>query len=194
MENVTNASGGHENVSDNSQGDNVAYETYRKVLSEKKKRDEELLSLRDQLKTYEQQKAETEGRKDDVISSLRKELDEYKSKLTNVQKTYAFTTIEQQIRQKAIESGCKKPDHLLRLLSNEDLGSIDVSDDFRVNSDDLTRVIDKSKKEFDYLFKVERVNVSDVTAPPVKNEAPKTEKLTKEQLKERIKQLANQGE
>jgi hypothetical protein len=199
MENVTNASGSQKEVVSDAQTvtDSVAYETYKKVLGEKKQRDQQLAELKAQLELKQQQEAEKEGRKDEVIASLRKQLDETKSKFDETYKTFAWNTLEAQIKQKALQMNCTNPDALIRLMSDEDLKSIEVGDGFSVNNDDLVRVIDKAKKEFGEinLFKKSKPNINDVTGNADFKKVEKTpDKLSMEELKERIKLLDKQGE
>lgn len=60
-EDSVNHSGSDEQAKDSSK-DSVQYETYRKVLSEKKKRDEEILEAKRRLEEYERKEKEREDR------------------------------------------------------------------------------------------------------------------------------------
>lgn len=147
--------------------DSVAYDSYKKLLSEKKSVQAKAREMEERLKFLEQEKQQAEGNKDDVINSLRKELNETKDTLNKTKRTYAYTSIEDQIKAKATQEGCVDPSALVRLLDSEDVKSVDVGDDFRVNSDDLARLIDKAKKQTEHigLFKKKDIQVHDVKTP-----------------------------
>lgn len=188
MEENQNASGSQEPVSDNSSGDDkVAYETYKKVLGEKKKMQSEFLSMQEKLKAIELEKQQAEGNKDDVINSLRTQLNEEKSQKQEIKKNFVWNTIQGQIKNEAISQGCVNPDKLIKLMSKDDLASVEIDDSFNVNKEDLTRLMDDAKKQHADigLFKAKRSEVHDVT----NHNIPKTPVKSKEQLsKDEIKQ------
>lgn len=163
-------------VSDNQEQkkDVVAYETYRKTVGEVKKlkpelraKEEENLELKRQVELYEQQKAESEGRKDDVIKSLRDKIVEVETERSTIKKNYAWNALSAQIKSEAIKQGCVNPDKLIRLMPEEDLKGIDINDEFMINSEDLERVIAKAKADNSDigLFGMKKVNVNDVKNP-----------------------------
>jgi hypothetical protein len=152
--------------------DMVSYESHRKLLGEKKARDAQLAEMQEKLKIYEQNQAEAEGRKDDVIKALREELSGVKTELTKTKTSYAYTTIEGQIKAAAAREGCVNPDKLVRLLGEDALKGIDVDDRFQVNKEDLQRIVAKAKEENSDigLFKSKTVNINDM--PSSNNIAP----------------------
>lgn len=155
--------------------DVVAYSTYSKVMGTLKKRESELNEVRSRLENIELEKKQAEGNKDEVIQELRSKLTEAEKAQQKIKHTYAWNTLEGQIKTAAVQQGCVNPDKLIRLLEEDDLKAIEVGDDFRVNSDDLTRLVEKAKKDHSDigLFGKKNVNVNDVT-PKIGN--PKTEK------------------
>lgn len=178
-ENPSNGQPEHQ-VDDSSQeskqkDDVVAYSTYSKVMGTLKKRESELNEVRSRLENIELEKKQAEGNKDEVIQELRSKLTDAEKAQQQIKHKYAWNTLEGQIKTAAVQQGCVNPDKLIRLLEEDDLKAIEVGDDFRVNSDDLTRLLEKAKKDHSDigLFGKKSVNVNDVT-PKIGN--PKTEK------------------
>lgn len=178
-ENPSNGQPEHQ-VDDSSQeskqkDDVVAYSTYSKVMGTLKKRESELNEVRSRLENIELEKKQAEGNKDEVIQELRSKLTDAEKAQQQIKHKYAWNTLEGQIKTAAVQQGCVNPDKLIRLLEEDDLKAIEVGDDFRVNSDDLTRLLEKAKKDHSDigLFGKKNVNVNDVT-PKIGN--PKTEK------------------
>lgn len=178
-ENQSNGQPEHQ-VDDSSQetkqkDDVVAYSTYSKVMGTLKKRESELNEVRSRLEGIELEKKQAEGNKDEVIQELRNKLTDAEKAQQQIKHKYAWNTLEGQIKTAAVQQGCVNPDKLIRLLEEDDLKAIEVGDDFRVNSDDLTRLLEKAKKDHSDigLFGKKNVNVNDVT-PKIGN--PKTEK------------------
>lgn len=189
--NPENASGNQPNqVSDNSEGkDKVAYETHRKLLGEKKKLQSEFQALQDEINSMRLEKKQAEGNKDEVIASLRQEVDKFKTQAQDVKRNYVVNTIASQIKTEAINRGCVDGDALLKLMSKDDLNSVEIDDNFNVNMDDLSRVLDGAKERFSKigLFKAPKANVSDVGSNI--NSFTSEEKSTKDMSKEEIKQM-----
>lgn len=154
--------------------DKVAYDTYRRVVGKSKKVMAENDELKQRLNLIEQDKMAADGKKDDVIKSLREELGQTRSQLDSQKQNYAWNIFSSNIKAEAAKRGCKDPDKLLKLLDKEDLGSVEVDDNYTVNRDDLSRLMDKAIRENDFLFGKPAVKVNDVTPSNEKPETGKT--------------------
>lgn len=167
----------------------VAYESFDRAVKEKKKAQSQVNDLQEQLKTYELEKQMAEGKKDDVINSLRTQLQESNSKLETTQKTFAWNAVEGQIKAEATKQGCVNAEKLVKLLGKDQLSGIQVGDDFSVNQDDLSRIVETAKKEHSDigLFTPKKVNINNPPAnglPPVK---PKSiDEMSDAELKQAI--------
>ena len=165
------------------QKDKVSYDTYKKLLGEKKKRDAELSELSKKLKSFEEKELEQTGKHSELIDSLRSQLKEKEETLSKLQgdleareKREAWNTVSSQIKEAALKEGCINPDKLLKLFDKNDLKALEVveeSGSVKVHSDDLKRLMEKARKENDFLFKKSVTNIADVT-PKVTKEKPKT--------------------
>lgn len=162
----------------------------RELLAEKKSMADKLAKYESDMQKINDSKLEAEGKKDEVIASLRKQLGETNEVLTKKEKSYNWNTVSSQIKEAAAAKGCTSPVKLLRLLGEEDLNSIEVYDDFSVNKNDLNRVLENAMKEHSDigLFK-SKVSVNDIT--PSNNVNMTKEKAVGELTKEEILEQLN---
>jgi DNA repair exonuclease SbcCD ATPase subunit len=164
--------------------ESVSYEAYRKLLGQRKADQDRLKELESRFQNVEESKLESEGKKDELVNSLRSRLEEKEKNLQSVQQKYAMTTLTDQLKSKAIQMGCKPAyaDKLIRLMDSNDLKSIQVDDNYRVNMQDLEVVLDKAKKEVpDFFGKV--VSIADATPMgEFKVNKPSIEKMSTQDL------------
>lgn len=165
----------------------VEYSTYQKTLSAEKNAKAKLSELQTELERIRQEKDLAEGNKDKVIEELRKHNDLLKSEFNKTKQTYAWSTLTGEIKREALKSGCKDPDKLIRLMSDEDLRAIEVGDNFSIDSGSLKEVIERSKKDNYFLFESSPKQV----APGLPGKKPPEEnditKLSKEEILARLK-------
>ena len=180
-------------------GDTVAYDTYRRVLGEKKKRDSELLELKDKLANlseslngYKQKELEQDGKQSELIQSLREQLAKRETELKETSKKYAWNTISSQIKSAATKEGCINADKLINLIDPSDLRAIEVDEHFNVNSDDLKTVLERARQENDFMFP-KRAVVNDMVPASDRridvNTDKKVEELTKDEIINQLKSL-----
>jgi small-conductance mechanosensitive channel len=160
------------------------------TLKQIKTEAEELKAWKKEQELKEQQaKGDLEG----VINKLREENNTLKGELNDTRKGYASKSIEDQIKQAAISKGCVNADKLMRLLTKDQLSTVQVGDDFRVNNDDLGRLVEELEKEHSDigLFKKQNVNINHVTGDLKKGMSSdkRIEKMTANEYMEYIKTL-----
>ncbi len=164
MDNVE-ASGATEPVSDGKvsvkPNNTVSYETYTKVLGEKKRRDEELAQLNSSLEAYRQKELEASGKTNELIDALKGKAKELESKLVDTDKKYKTRVLTGQIKAEAAKYGCIAPDDLLRV---GDFSGVTVDENFDVNTQELGVMLEKIKQDKPYLFKTNVTGVRDL--PP----------------------------
>lgn len=166
----------NQSVSDQDKSSSVAIEDQEKVsnpdavlaknrelLAEKRKVQSELDSLRTNMQKVNDDKNLAEGKKDEVIESLRQRLSDIESNSKKKEDNYNWNTVSSQIKSVALQKGCLNTDKLMRLLDSDDLDKIQVYEDFTVNSDDLNTLVDKCIKDHSDigLFK-KNVSINDV--------------------------------
>jgi hypothetical protein len=105
--------------------------------------------------------------------------------------------MQSQIKSEAVNRGCKNPDGLIRLLSKDDLASIEIDDQFNVNKDDLSRVLDGvAERNADWdIFKKESKKVHDVnnSVNDFKTPPKKLDDMSTEELEQELARLESQG-
>lgn len=120
----------------------------RELLGERRAMVTELADLKASMKVINDDKLLAEGNKDEVITSLREQLSNSESKAKEKADTYNRNTVFSQIKEAALAKGCKNPEALLKLMSNDDLNSIEIDDNYKVNAEDLNRVLEKTDKDY----------------------------------------------
>lgn len=187
-----NASGNsQDNISDVNVKDSVSYESHKKLLGEKKNLQTKFEQMQTELTSFRDDKLSAEGKKDDVINSLRQQLKEKTTEAKELKTSFAWNTVQAQIKNEASAKGCKNPNKLIKLLSKDDIGGIEIDDNFNVNAQDLTKLIETAKKEHADigLFSEKVLNINDVTGKQkvIKPKTKSPSDMTKEELEEAIK-------
>lgn len=130
--------------------DKVAYDTYSKVLGEKKRVAEENLRLKTDLEKLKQKELELTGKDRELVESLRKQLTDAEEVRKKERSAFAYTTLAAQLESAARGMGCVHPDLVMK---TADLSAIQVNDDFTVNHEDLKRVLETTQAKYPELFK-----------------------------------------
>lgn len=164
-----------------------SYDWHRRVLSENKKYKSKLNDVEERLKAYEERELEQQGKYQDLVKALRDENAKLKSAVDERDSVYSWSKRSEALRHHAEREGCVQAQHLLRLMSEEQLASIEIDDDYNPVQEDVVRVVNefKANPEFDYLFKKKAPQINTVT-PNSKfvKDAPKT--LKDLSMKERV--------
>jgi len=136
------------------QKDTVAYETYRKTVDAEKKAKLKADELSKKLREYEEKDLAAQGKSQELIESLRKQVGEKEAKLQDVVGSFAYRAVASRIREEAVKQGCLDVDLLLKA-GSEEFGKIEVNaeDGFSVNGDDLKRFFETTVTKHPMLFK-----------------------------------------
>lgn len=142
----------------------VKYETYKKVLGEKKSRDEQLRQLQDELSSYKHEKLALEGKKDELIKTLKEKAEQFEKELKQTKEKYIWTSVESQVKNFAAAQGCTNTDALMKLLDKEELRSLEMGEDYQIDKNGLSSMIDGYKKKYSDigLFQKKDLKVFDV--------------------------------
>jgi len=115
---------------------------------------DEANALKERLKEIELSDEQKKGNFEGVISSLKDEIKNLKTK--NAQATYNFanTQIDSAIRNEALSRGItgNKLDVLMRVVDENDKGAITLDDKFNVNNDDVKSILDKNMERYSDIF------------------------------------------
>lgn len=131
-----------------------------KLLSEKKKLASEHAELKARLDSIEQEKMEAQGKLKELNENLKKQLSEKDNQVKGLVKEFGSKTLKNSFMQEASKAGCVDPDALYRLVY---LSTVDISDDFSFDQDQLKSVITETQKARSYLFQKTAAAVKDAT-------------------------------
>lgn len=148
------------------------------------------------LSELEQGKLMAEGKKDELITSLQKQLTETKASQSQMQKTFALDKVQGWLKTKAATSGIIDGGAVEKFVSLIDFkGRNPFRDDstFQLEENVLAQVFEESKKEMPYFFGKPSPSVKDITPGTGTIDAGGEDfsKLSLDQLKERAKNLSN---
>lgn len=146
-----------------SKPDGVSYDTYRKVLDEAKKARERLSALEAESRERERKTLEETGKFQELYAALKTEHDQLKERNRAERNAFAYKTLSDQFKAEAAKAGCQKLDVLEKLVDLQDLAT-EVDDSLNVRPEALRSLIEKSQKEYDFLFAKKAPSFRD--APP----------------------------
>lgn len=148
----------NQSSSESAAQDKVDYGTFKKVLGEKKKTQEELKAMKEKLTKLEQADLESKGKQTELIESLRKQLQEKDSQFEKVKQNFAFNLYSKAVKSELEKTGAIDPD---LMLSQIDVNSIQMNDDFTFNEDDIKREVSNLSTKKPKLFQKKIVDVKD---------------------------------
>lgn len=167
--------------------DSVSLSSYQKVLKEKKARDARLSEMELKLQQLEEEKLAKDGKLQELLDTYKKKTSELEMKLEKTTKSYAWNSVTGEIKREALKAGCKDPDKLIRLMSDDDLKAIEVGDNFSINTESLRELIEKNKKENYFLF--ESSSKQAAAGIPTSKAFEKPEKEIKDMSLDELKEM-----
>lgn len=161
----------------------------RELLAEAKKAKERANEYQKKLDAIEQEKLESQGKYSDINKALKAKLSEYEQRLNQTNSSYKNNAISNVVKRKAIELGCEYPDAVLKLVDKSDLDFVEVDENFNVNEDGASRLVESIKNNYPAMFKQKVVNTKDLTPNPSHFVEPGSEKSIKDMTNEEIEEL-----
>lgn len=144
--------------SDNQKKDTVSYDTYSRTLNEAKKAKLKAQEFEAKIAQYEQEKLQAEGKKDEVISLVKKERDELANQIKKIKDESKYAAVKNQVEMKAKELGCVDTEAIIKL---GNFSGLEVDDENRINPQSLELVLGKMKQDKPYLFSKQAPNIHD---------------------------------
>ena len=149
-------------------GDTVAYETFQKTLKQRARFKEENEQLKAELDAIRQKDLEQKGEYKTLVESQRKRISELENKAQTMKKAYQETVVADQVKAMLLKKGVNstivdKAWKYALATHRDDLNSVEVDDQYRVNSEDLGRFADKFLSENQEMGFTKRVGIADVT-------------------------------
>jgi len=118
----------------------------RELLGKLKETGDKLKTMEQQLYGLKSEKLSAEGKKDELIETLKEQLTSAKQK----EEELTWKAVSRQIGMEAAKKGCKNVDTLMKVVDFKN-ASIDM-ESFSVAQEDITMILDKAMKDHDYLF------------------------------------------
>jgi multidrug efflux pump subunit AcrA (membrane-fusion protein) len=168
--------------------DSVSYDSYSKLLGEKKKLQTEAENMRGKLAEIEQAKLEAEGKVKEALENQKKLTEQYKNKNLEIVKTVSNKAVRSQFFREAEKLGCVDADIAMKAVTFEDL---EITDDFEFDNQKLVGKIQELTKSKPYLFKKDFKLPEDVVPNSQNNKSGSLDDLSIEQLSKMFKELKN---
>jgi hypothetical protein len=162
--------------------DSVAYDTFSKLLGEKKKLQSELAESNAYKAQLEAEKLEAQGKWKELAENNKKLADDFKSKNLNIIKNVSEKAIRSQFMREAEKLGCIDPETALKVCSFDDL---DVTEDFEFDNQKLISKIQELTKSKSYLFKKDFKLPQDIN-PSNSVQAKSFDTMSLDELKQHI--------
>ena len=178
-------SGKTEQVSDvPEKKESVAYETFSKLLGEKKKLQSEMAEMKAYKDQLEAEKLQAEGKWKELAENNKKLADDFKSKNLNIVKNVSEKAIRSQFMREAEKLGCVDAEIAMKACSFDDL---EVTEDFEFDNQKLVGKIQELTKSKPYLFKKDFKMVQDINPSNNSISTKSLMDLSENELKELLK-------
>lgn len=165
-------------------GKSVSYESYQKLLNEKKKIQEKHTESQTRLEEYEQAKLEAEGKLKEALDNQKKLAEKYKSDNVEIIKRVGTKAAKSQITREAEKLGCVDVDAAFNLL---DLSDLEMNEEFEYDSKTLSDKLQGFAKSKSYLFKKDFKLPSDLNPSNNSIASKSLAELSEAELKELLK-------
>lgn len=166
-------------------GKPVAFESYKKAVSEAKNAKERARQLEEELRAKENKELEEKGQYQQLVEQMRKELNETKTTLQKERESFLWSKVESAVSTEAVKHGCTDPKKLIRLLDESDFTLL-KSENGQIQSETLSQLIDKAKKENGFLFKQPAVSINDTVPGSAKPKGKSISEMTKEEIEQAL--------
>ena len=116
--------------------DFVEYGSFKKALDEKKRAQDSLTEAHGVLEKLREADMKRKGKTDELLTAKEKRIAELETKLDKLGKNYTWSTLTGEVKREVISSGCKNPEKLIKLMSDDDLRELsqNINEDFAINS------------------------------------------------------------
>ncbi|HEY9705677.1 MAG TPA: hypothetical protein V6C58_24775 [Allocoleopsis sp.] len=165
--------------------DQVSYDTFSKLLNEKKKLQQEMLETKSRLEQYEQEKLEHEGKLKEALENAKKAAQTEREKGLKIFKTASEKAIKSQFRSIAESLGCVDAEAAMKLT---DFSDLDLTEEFEFDQSKLKTKIEHLAKDKAYLFKKDFKLPQDVTPSNSQIPSKPLHELSEQEIKQLLKQ------
>ncbi len=181
-----NPGGNHDQASGNGQGkDSVSYDTYSKLLAEKKKQQQDLNDMKTRLDEYEQGKLEAEGKLKEALENQKRIAQTEKEKGLKIFKQASEKAIRSQFLREAEKLGCIDAEMAIKAC---DFSDLDLTEDLEFDPKKVQEKLQDLTKSKSYLFKKDFKLPGDLTPNNSHVSQKSLSELSEAELKNLLKQ------
>ena len=161
------SSASDQEVSPNASGvqDTVKYDTYKRVLSEKKKTDAKFTQMAEELEAMKQDKLQAEGKIQDLLASVTAERDGLKKKLADAHGAFATKSAMDVIVDEANKLGVASTG-LLRKAVQDKIQDLEFDDEYRPNGEQVKMILSDLQREEPFLFSKDAPKIANHNPQP----------------------------
>lgn len=163
MSNEQSASSGSAPVASGDEGkaaNQVSYDSFSKVLGEKKKLQKEHEEMKMKLDLYEQEKLEAEGKIKEANENLKKRVQESDERFKDLFKKVTLKSFKSEFHREAEKLGCV--DAELAYMAC-DFSDIEVTEDIEFNKESISKKVESLSKAKPHLFRKDVKLPNDMT-------------------------------
>ena len=128
-----------------------------KLLGENKKLKAQLAELQRIAESAQQEKLQAEGKKDELINSLKQEKEQLKQKVLGTHSAFATRIIHGELKAEAAKAGCVSLDDFVRLV---DIEAIEVDENYNPDPEKVKSLVQEAVKTRPYLFSKTAPNIN----------------------------------
>ena len=160
---------GAQTGAENQQQKTVNFEDHDRALKDLHKYKSSNKELQDKLAALENDKLMAEGKKDELIQTLNKQVTELKTKHADMQKNFAWDKVNGWLKTKAVSGGVIQDggavDKFVSLVNFKGRNPFRDEQSFELEESVLGQVFEDAKKEMPFFFSKPSPNVRDTTPP-----------------------------
>ena len=151
----------------------------KQLLAETKHEREARRNAEAELKRLKNELLEKEGKKDELLASVRSENEDLQKKLNDQIGNFAWKTVNSEVKEALLKANCTKPEKVMKLEDEGIISLAKVMDKETLSTDKeyLNELVENAKKAHPELFTKGNISVSDVV-PSNKVETKPTVNLT----------------
>ena len=128
-----------------------------KLLGENKKLKAQLSELQRIAESAQQEKLQAEGKKDELIQSLKQEKEQLKQKVLGTHSAFATRIIHGELKAEAAKAGCVSLEDFVRLV---DIDAIEVDESYNPDPEKVKSLVQDAIKTRPYLFSKTAPNIN----------------------------------
>jgi len=168
--------------------ESVSYESFQKVLAEKKAAQEKQRQYEAKLAELEQASLAEQGKWKELAEKAQIELKAEREKATKIVKTFGQELFSREAKNVALQMGVI-PQAVDDVLKVGDWTNIEISEDFRIDQEKIKESILKLQKEKSYLFAKQATAPKDVNLSQGGVAGKSVEQMSREEIAAALKAL-----